>query len=90
MPTRRCCDEQGTLVQQVRHFKEAVAQLQVRQEIGSLKARRVVCWQEGIHIKVDCRGGYRNSGRGGSDMNNLKGEGAGGGCAPSRAKRGSF
>ena len=27
---------------------------------------------------------------GGSDMKTNKGEGAGGGCAPSRAKRGSF
>ena len=45
-PTRRYCDEQGTLFQQVRHLEEAVAQLQVR-----TGKQRIVCWQcgEGGH-----------------------------------------
>ena len=36
------------------------------------------------------RGGSRNLGRGGGGGGHRKGVGAGGGCAPSRAKRGSF
>ena len=47
-------------------------------------------------LEAKVKGGYRNSRRGVSDMNNNGGRGggggggAGGGYAPSRAKRGSF
>ena len=43
-----------------------------------------------LHLQVyNIRGGSRNLGRGGGG-GHRKGVGAGGGCAPSRASRGSF